>query len=390
MRYALLARCRPPDGRRALRVVPRHVRHRRRARGRPRPRGGPDPRILTRTSERVRRRACRVSRNSAVSSVGTSAIPSRGGHRSANRRRTHPTCCFVVLDDVGFAQIGCYGSDIATPNIDRLAAGGVRFSNFHTSALCSPTRSCLLTGRNHHSNGMGRVADLASGYPGYSGDIPRANGFLSEILRDAGVRDLRGGQVAPHARRRDPHGGRSQLVAARPRVRPLVRVPRRRDAPVRAHALLRQPLGPTAAHDRRGLPPQRRPRRPRASSSCPISATSISEQRFFLYFATGACHSPHQAPPEWIARYRGQFDDGWDRWRERDARPPARRRHHPAGNRAVTTTRVGPRVGRPARARPEGRGAVHGVLRRVPLVHRRPDRRACSTSSSSPAISTTP
>ena len=97
-----------------------------------------------------------------------------------------PNVLLVVLDDVGFAQIGCYGSDIATPNIDRLAAGGVRFSNFHTCALCSPTRSCLLTGRNHHSNGMGRVADLASGYPGYSGDIPRANGFLSEILRAQG------------------------------------------------------------------------------------------------------------------------------------------------------------------------------------------------------------
>ena len=97
-----------------------------------------------------------------------------------------PNVLLIVLDDVGFAQIGCYGSDIATPNIDRLAASGVRFSNFHTAALCSPTRSCLLTGRNHHSNGMGRVADLASGYPGYSGDIPRANGFLSEILRAQG------------------------------------------------------------------------------------------------------------------------------------------------------------------------------------------------------------
>src|SRR3954465_15122970 len=94
-----------------------------------------------------------------------------------------PNVLLMVLDDVGYAQLGCYGSDIATPNIDRLAANGVRFSNFHTTALCSPTRSCLLTGRNHHRNGMGRVADLASGFPGYSGDIPRANGFLSEILR---------------------------------------------------------------------------------------------------------------------------------------------------------------------------------------------------------------
>ena len=93
-----------------------------------------------------------------------------------------PNVLVVVLDDVGYAQLGCYGSDIATPNIDALAANGVRLSNFHTTALCSPTRACLLTGRNHHSNGMGRVADLALGSPGYWGRPPRENGFMSEIL----------------------------------------------------------------------------------------------------------------------------------------------------------------------------------------------------------------
>ena len=93
-----------------------------------------------------------------------------------------PNVVMIVLDDVGYAQLGCYGSDISTPNIDRLAADGVRFANFHTTALCSPTRSCLLTGRNHHSNGMARVADLAIGYPGYCGRIPRRNGFLPQTL----------------------------------------------------------------------------------------------------------------------------------------------------------------------------------------------------------------
>src|SRR5271169_3941497 len=74
-----------------------------------------------------------------------------------------PNVVVVVLDDVGFAQLGCFGSDIDTPVLDGLAAGGVRLANFHTTALCSPTRACLLTGRNHHSNGMGRVADLSTG-----------------------------------------------------------------------------------------------------------------------------------------------------------------------------------------------------------------------------------
>ena len=73
-----------------------------------------------------------------------------------------PNVVLVVLDDVGFAQLGCYGSDIETPAIDRVAAEGIRLTNFHTTALCSPTRACLLTGRNHHRSGMGRVADLAS------------------------------------------------------------------------------------------------------------------------------------------------------------------------------------------------------------------------------------
>ena len=70
-----------------------------------------------------------------------------------------PNVVFIVFDDMGFADLGCYGSEIATPNIDRLAAGGLRYTNFHTTALCSPTRACLLTGRNHHSVGMGGLAN---------------------------------------------------------------------------------------------------------------------------------------------------------------------------------------------------------------------------------------
>src|SRR5436190_4461043 len=93
-----------------------------------------------------------------------------------------PNVVVVLLDDVGYAQLGCYGSDIATPTIDRLAAGGLRYSNFHTTALCSPTRACLLTGRNHHRSGMGRIVEFASGFPGYDATMPKANGFLSEVL----------------------------------------------------------------------------------------------------------------------------------------------------------------------------------------------------------------
>jgi len=80
---------------------------------------------------------------------------------------------YIVLDDVGFAHLGCYGSDIATPNMDRLAAGGLRYTGFHTTAMCSPTRAALLTGRNHHAAGVGAVAEFAVGFPGYQGSLTK-------------------------------------------------------------------------------------------------------------------------------------------------------------------------------------------------------------------------
>jgi arylsulfatase A-like enzyme len=97
-------------------------------------------------------------------------------------REGSPNVLFIVIDDTGFGQLGCYGSPISTPNIDRLAEGGLRYSKMHTTALCSPTRSCILTGRNHHSNHMAGITEISTGFPGYDGYIPFENGFLSEIL----------------------------------------------------------------------------------------------------------------------------------------------------------------------------------------------------------------
>jgi arylsulfatase len=93
---------------------------------------------------------------------------------------------FIVLDDTGFGHLGCYGSPIQTPNIDGLAADGVRYNSMHTTALCSPSRSCIVTGRNHHANGMASITELSTGYPGYNGVMPFENGMLSEILVEQG------------------------------------------------------------------------------------------------------------------------------------------------------------------------------------------------------------
>src|SRR5499426_1617627 len=93
-----------------------------------------------------------------------------------------PNVLFIVLDDTGFGQLGCYGSPINTPNLDALAADGLRYNNMHTTALCSPSRSCFLTGRNHHSNGMACITEGSEGFPGANGYIPFENGMLSEML----------------------------------------------------------------------------------------------------------------------------------------------------------------------------------------------------------------
>src|SRR5689334_18648001 len=105
-----------------------------------------------------------------------------------------PNVVYVVLDDVGFSAMSCYGGPVETPNVDRLASTGVRYTQFHTTALCSPTRACLLTGRNHTRNSMACITEAAIGFPNASGTIPPENGRLSEILVEAGWNTYRVGK----------------------------------------------------------------------------------------------------------------------------------------------------------------------------------------------------
>jgi arylsulfatase A-like enzyme len=227
-----------------------------------------------------------------------------------------PNVVYIVLDDVGYAQVGCYGSIVDTPNIDALAAQGVRLANFHTAALCSPTRSCLLTGRNHHTNGMGRVADLAMGFPGYWGLVPPENGFLSEILRTQGYSTYAVGKwhLTPDD---ETH------MAADRSTWP---IGRGFDRWYGFHGGETHQFVPTLYCDNHSVQPPRTPAEgyhltedlvDHAIEYLSDLRNADGEQPFFLYFATGACHSPHHAPPEWIERYRGAFDHGWDAERER-------------------------------------------------------------------------
>ena len=98
-----------------------------------------------------------------------------------------PNVLFVMIDDLGFSQLGCYGAQgLRTPNIDKLAAGGLRYNNFHATPLCSPSRAALLTGRNHHSCALGVISEFSTGFPGYNGRMPLSHGMMSEILGPAG------------------------------------------------------------------------------------------------------------------------------------------------------------------------------------------------------------
>ena len=227
-----------------------------------------------------------------------------------------PNVVIVLLDDVGYAQFGCYGSDIATPCFDRLASTGRRYANFHTTALCSPTRACLLTGRNHHSNGMARVVELAAGFPGLQRDDPEGERLPLRDPRPQRLRHLRGRQVAPHTGRGDDDGQPARSLAARSRVRAVLRLHGRRDRPVPSRSRLRQPPGRAAARTPEEGYHLTEDLADKAILFLKDLRATAPDKPFFLWFTPGACHAPHQAPAEYIERYRGHFDQGWDRWRD--------------------------------------------------------------------------
>lgn len=226
-----------------------------------------------------------------------------------------PNVVVVLLDDVGYAQFGCYGSDIATPTFDRLAAAGRRYANYHTTALCSPTRACLLTGRNHHSNGMARVVEIAAGFPGYNATIPPKNGFLSEILVRNGYATLAVGKW--HL---TPAG---EMTEGSPRQRwPLGRGFERYYGFMGGET---DQYHPDLAYDNHFIEPPRSPDEgyhltedltDHAIEFVKDLRATSPDKPFFLWFTPGACHAPHQAPAEYIDPYRGTFDLGWDVWRE--------------------------------------------------------------------------
>jgi arylsulfatase len=226
-----------------------------------------------------------------------------------------PNVLIVLLDDVGFGASSAFGGPVHMPTAERLAADGLRYTRFHTTAMCAPTRQALLTGRNHHTVGMGDIAELATGAPGYTSIRPNTCATLPETLRLNGYSTAQFGKC--------------------------------HEVPVWEYSAMgpfdRWPTGsgfehfygflgaetnqysPGLVRGTTHVDPDRTPEEgyhlsedlaDRAIDWCRQQKALMPDKPFFVYFAPGATHAPHHVPTEWSDRYRGKFDQGWDRLRE--------------------------------------------------------------------------
>ena len=228
-----------------------------------------------------------------------------------------PNIVVIVLDDVGFGQLGCFGSPLDTPNIDRLAAEGLRFNRFHVTSICSSTRAALMTGRNHHAVGVGATQETSFALPGYSGRIPKSAAALPRILRDAGYNTMCVGKwhLTPQA----------EYSAAGPFDRWPLGL-----GFERYYGFLGAETNQWSPELVRDNTPIETPSRTSQSETYHLTddladqaiamlqaqRQSAPDKPFLLWFATGAAHAPHHVAPEWIERYRGRFDAGWESLRE--------------------------------------------------------------------------
>jgi arylsulfatase len=226
-----------------------------------------------------------------------------------------PSVLYIVLDDVGFSAMEPWGGLIETPNINRLAANGLTYTNWHTTALCSPTRSSLLTGRNHTTNGMACIAEATTGFPNANGHIPFECATIAEVLGDQGWNTYM--------------LGKWHLVAADE----MNMASTKRNWPVgrgfeRYYGFLGGETNqwyPDLIYDNH---PVEQPSLPEDGYHLTVDLTDKAiefikdaktiapDKPFFMYFCPGATHAPHHAPKEWIEKYKGKFDMGYEAYRE--------------------------------------------------------------------------
>lgn len=226
-----------------------------------------------------------------------------------------PNVLVVLFDDTGLAAWSPYGGRIQMPTLDRLAADGLTYSQWHTTALCSPTRSTLLTGRNHHSNGFASISESSTGFPGYSSHIPRENATMATVLRRAGWSTFWVGKnhnVPVDEWSMGASKERWPLGQGYDRFYGFIGGETNQWYPDLAedNHYTEQPYGPEDGyHLSKDLADK-------AMSFIRDSKQSEPDKPWYLWFCPGANHAPHQAPQEYIDKYKGHFDDGYEAYRE--------------------------------------------------------------------------
>ena len=245
----------------------------------------------------------------------TESVPDWGPYTQAIAPEGTPNVLYIVLDDVGFSAMEPFGGMIETPNINRIAERGLVYTNFHTTALCSPTRSCLMTGRNHTTNGMATITEAASGFPSSNGHIPFECGTIAEVLGERGWNTYMTGKW--HLTAED-----EMNLASAKHQWPVGRGFERFYGFLGAET---NQWYPDLVYDNH---PEEQPYSPEEGYHLTTDLTDRAllfirdaqaiapDKPFFLYFCPGACHAPHHAPKEWADKYKGKFDMGYEAYRE--------------------------------------------------------------------------
>ena len=224
-----------------------------------------------------------------------------------------PNVLIVLIDDMGFGQSGAFGGPLNMPTVDRLGQGGLKYNQFHTTALCSPSRAALLTGRNHHTTNTGSIMETSTAYPGNTGQRPESVAPLATTLRYNGYTTA--------------HFGKNHETAAW-EVSPSGPTDRwpTRNGFDKFYGFMGGETNQWAPSIYDGMVKIEVPRDPNYHFMNDMTNQAIRwvqsvksltpDKPFFVYFAPGATHAPHQVPKEWIAKYKGKFDQGWDKLRE--------------------------------------------------------------------------
>lgn len=224
-----------------------------------------------------------------------------------------PNVVIVLLDDVGFAASSTFGGPIPTPALEKLAKRGLKYNRFHTTALCSPSRAAILTGRDHHNTGTGVITEIATGFDGYTGSIPKSTACIAEVLR------LNGFSTAAFGKWHNTPVWETSAAG------PFDRWPTGMGFEKfygfnggEAHQ-----FDPALFVDTTPIDPPKKPGyhltedlAEKAISWMRLQKTIAPKKPFFVYWAPGATHAPHHVPKEWVEKFKGKFDQGWDKIRE--------------------------------------------------------------------------